>query len=64
MFVYRGIRLSQERLERWEQLAKQAGVNRNHLLGMLIDNAQIKPMEITVNLGQQKTVDEGAANGR
>lgn len=37
--INRGIRLSPDQLERWRCLAQQAGVNRNRLLGKLIDNA-------------------------
>ena len=40
--AYTGFRLSNEQLSRAQKLAQQLGMSRNRLIGLLIDQAEIK----------------------
>ena len=54
--VYIGFRLSDEHLDRAQKLAKQLGVSRNRLVGLLIERAEIKSQPvIDVNLKNEKS---------
>jgi len=54
--VYIGFRLSDEHLDRAQKLAKQLGVSRNRLVGLLIERAEIKSQPvIDVNLKNVKS---------
>lgn len=57
MTTVHGIRLTPVRLSRWKMLAQQAGLNRNELIGRIIDNAELSGMEIKVSLVKNKSVD-------
>lgn len=57
--VYIGFRLSDEHLDRAQKLAKQLGVSRNRLVGLLIERAEIKSQPvIDVSLGQNKSAEQ------
>ena len=54
--VYIGFRLSDEHLDRAQKLAKQLGVSRNRLVGLLIERAEIKSQPvINVSLKNEKS---------
>ena len=54
--VYTGFRLSDEHLDRAQKLAKQLGVSRNRLVGLLIENAEIKSQPvISTSVEQNKS---------
>ena len=54
--TYTGFRLSDEHLDRAQKLAKQLGVSRNRLVGLLIERAEIKSQPvIDVNLKNEKS---------
>ena len=54
--TYTGFRLSDGHLNRAQELAKQLGVSRNKLIGLLIERAEIKSQPvISVNLKNEKS---------
>ena len=54
--TYTGFRLSDEHLDRAQKLAKQLGVSRNKLIGLLIERAEIKSEPvINVSLKNEKS---------
>ena len=60
--VYTGFRLSDEHLDRAQKLAKQLGVSRNRLVGLLIERAEIKSQPVVnVSLGQNKSAEQTVA---
>ena len=62
MMIYTGVRLSKQNVERAQCLAKQLGVSRNKLIGLLIERAEIKSQPvIDVSLGQNKSAEQTVA---
>ena len=56
MMIYTGVRLSKQNVERAQCLAKQLGVSRNKLIGLLIERAEIKSQPvINVSLKNEKS---------
>lgn len=54
--VYTGFRLSDEHLDRAQKLAKQLGVSRNRLVGLLIENAEVESHPvINVSIKNEKS---------
>lgn len=54
--TYTGFRLSDGHLNRAQELAKQLGVSRNKLIGLLIERAEIKSQPvINVSLKNEKS---------
>jgi hypothetical protein len=60
--TYTGFRLSDGHLNRAQELAKQLGVSRNKLIGLLIERAEIKSQPVVnVSLGQNKSAEQTVA---
>ena len=55
--AYTGFRLSNEQLSRAQKLAQQLGMSRNRLIGLLIDQAEIKVQPVVEVSLKSKSVD-------
>ena len=62
--TYTGFRLSDGHLNRAQELAKQLGVSRNKLIGLLIERAEIKSQPvINVSLKNEKSTSVTVVSG-
>lgn len=64
MMTYTSLRLSDGHLDRAQELANRLGVSRNRLIGLLIENAEVKSQPvISVNLKNEKSTSVTVVSG-